>query len=77
MIQLRATGEASLDSGSATYREGDVKSVKLFGIQCFVCGRYMVIKPLTAESNPNCFKCGKAGHEARNAGAIPKLEILH
>ena len=73
MIQLRATGEVSLDSGSATHREGGVKSVKPLGIQCFVCGRYgHKAIDCRDKTKRNCFRCNKADHEARNCWSNPR-----
>ena len=73
VTQLHATGEVSLDSKSATHREGEVKSVKPSGIQCFVCGRYgHKAIDLRGKTKWNCFRCSKAGHEARNCRSNPR-----
>ena len=73
MTRLRATEEVSLDSRSATHREGEVKSVKPSGIQCFVCGRYgHKATDCRDKTKRNCFSCGKEGHEAKNCRSNPR-----
>ena len=77
VTRLRATGEASIDRGSATHREGEVKSVKPSGIHCFVCGRYgYKVIDCRDKTKQNCFRCGRQVMRQGSAGAIPGLETL-